>query len=161
MHCGGEVYAFEPNIYLNAILKKKFSKNPHLKLFNNAVGASNYKTTFFTESLISQGNRICDKDILQSAKLSAEYEVFVIDLCQFLLDEFIAKNKRVHFLKLDIEGAEFEIMDKLLNLNLHKYIDFIACETHERIFSDGEHKMQKLHCAIKQAGAENIMLDWI
>ncbi|WP_281651322.1 hypothetical protein [Helicobacter bilis] len=40
-------------------------------------------------------------------------------------------------------------------------IDYIACETHARFFEDGEERLAKLRELITEAGASNILLDWI
>lgn len=45
---------------------------------------------------------------------------------------FYDTNKAV--LKLDIEGARFEILDKILDEKLFKKIDYDFAEIHERFF---------------------------
>ncbi|BDB64979.1 hypothetical protein T36_1441 [Helicobacter cinaedi] len=60
-----------------------------------------------------------------------------------------------------MEGNEFDIMESLLGQDLHKHIGYIACETHERFFSDGEEKLAKLKQSIEEKSAKNVFLDWI
>ncbi|WP_094325441.1 hypothetical protein [Campylobacter avium] len=71
---------------------------------------------------------------------------------------FYDTNKAV--LKLDIEGARFEISDKLLDEKLFKKIDFIFAETHERFFDNPKQKINTLKEKLEKAGAKNIFLDW-
>lgn len=160
MHCGAEVYAFEPNLYLNAFLKRKF-KNQNTHLYQKAVGSKNYKTSFliFQGRALSQGNRIVSS--LQDEETSQSYEVEVVDLCDFIDINFVSKGKEVYLLKLDIEGAEFEILEKLITQKLYQHIKFIACETHEYMFKDGEAKLKKIQKLIKSKNIHNIFLDWV
>lgn len=159
-HCGAEVYAFEPNIYLNTLLKRKF-KNQNAYLYQKAVGSKNYKTSFlvFQGRALSQGNRIVSG--IQDKETTQSYEVEVIDLCEFIELNFVRKGREIYFLKLDVEGAEFEILEKLIAKKLYKHISFIACETHEYMFENGSDKLAKIHRLIETQGIDNILLDWI
>lgn len=73
----------------------------------------------------------------------------------------LQEHERLYFVKLDIEGAEFDIMDRLLDMKLYEKIDYIACETHERFFHDGKARIARLREKITKHGANNILLDWI
>lgn len=107
--------------------------------------------------MLSQGNRICE-----SVQESSEgYEVEVIDLCEFLEKELLSQHERIYFLKLDVEGVEFEIMQKLIERGLYKRIDYIACETHEYMFEDGLERLESLKALITKHKIENIFLDWV
>lgn len=139
-------------------MQSKYHNNPNVILHQQAVSNRFYKSQFFSDgSIVSQGNGIT-KSIYQTQSL---FEVEVVDITDIIEKEILPKYKRIYFLKLDIEGAEFDIMDSLLQKQLYKHIDFIACETHERFFSDGNLKIQKLKDDIKKHGADNILLDWI
>ena len=150
---------FEPNLHLNFFLNHKFKDNKNAKIYQKAVSDKNYKTNFkiFGGRMLSQGNRICES----SQESSDSYEVCVIDLCEFLEEEFFSKNERLYFLKLDVEGVEFEIMQKLIEKRLFEKIDYIACETHEYMFKDGQKRLENLSNLIKKYQCENIFLDWV
>ncbi len=160
MHCGGISYVFEPNVYLNYFLSLKYKNNKNAKLYQKAVDAKAYKTQFlmFENRMLSQGNRICTS--IQDDKTQKSYEVEVIDLVEFIENEILSKYAGIYFLKLDIEGVEFEILEKLIAKNLHKKIEFIACETHEYMFEDGEAKLLKIQKLIEEKNIKNIFLDW-
>lgn len=156
--CGGISYAFEPNMYLHNILQSKYHNNSNVILHQQAVSNRFYKSQFFTDgSIVSQGSGIT-QSMYQTQSL---FEVDVVDITDIIEKEILPKHKRIYFLKLDVEGAEFDIMDSLLQKQLYKHIDFIACETHERYVNDGKLKMQKLKDSIKEHGANNILLDWV
>lgn len=158
LHCGAITHIFEPNIYLFEFLKNKYANNHNVFLHNKAVSNRAYRTSFLIDSggILSQGNRIVKTD----EKVQESYEVEVIDLSRFISEDILPNNK-IAFLKLDVEGAEFDIMESLLAKGLHEKIDYIACETHERFFKDSEAKISRLKEQIASVNAKNIFLDWI
>ncbi|WP_104692240.1 FkbM family methyltransferase, partial [Helicobacter muridarum] len=159
LFCGGMSYAFEPNIYLYNILQSKYDNNQNVILSQTAVSNKFHKTEFLMDcgGIFSQGNRIVES--IDSTY--GMHEVQVVDLSKIIEKYILPKHKRIYFLKLDVEGAEFDIMDSILQKGLYKHIDYIACETHERFFSDGEAKIKKLRDSIKSHRADNVLLDWI
>ena len=154
------VYAFEPNYYLGYFLKDKYENNKNFIFFQQALSDKNQKLMFYNanDSLISDGASIVKTD---SKELNQEeaYEVECIDLCAFI-KELLNKHSKISVLKLDIEGAEFEILDKLLDEKLFKNIDYIFAETHERFFDNPKQKINALKEKVEKAGAKNIFLDW-
>ena len=84
----------------------------------------------------------------------------MIDFADFV-KELVAKHGKINFVKLDIEGAEFEVLDALLEQNLHENIEYLMVETHERFFDNPETKIQALKDKIKGKNITNIYLDWI
>lgn len=64
-------------------------------------------------------------------------------------------------IKLDIEGAEFDILNDLIDQKLYKKIEYIMVETHERFFNDGIQKINLLKEKIRKNNITNIFLDWI
>lgn len=156
--CQGVSYAFEPNIYLHAFLKEKYKDEKDVFLYPYALADQNFTANFKDCGVSSDAGSINDEIFRSNVDT---YEVKAIDLCEFIEKEILSKNERIYFLKLDIEGAEFDIMQRLLRKNLHEHIDYIAVETHERDFKDGEAKMKALKSLIEEKKAKNIILDWI
>ncbi|WP_181646843.1 FkbM family methyltransferase [Helicobacter sp. 16-1353] len=160
LQCGSKVALFEPNEYLHSILEIKYKNNPNVLLNKVAVSNKNGTTKFLRNSTLSQGNRIDNAG--DNEEIYDEYcEVKVVDLVEYVQNEILPFYKRIYFLKIDVEGAEFDIMDKIIETKLYEKIDYIACETHERYFNDGEAKIAKLRNAIKDNNIKNIFLDWI
>lgn len=161
LYCGGVVHSFEPNTLLHTILESKYHANPDVILHNAALSHEAGEVSFYVYDDISQGNRIqgaSDPSLTQSA--AKQYKVPAIDLCAYIQD-LLKQHERLYFVKIDIEGAEFDIMDKLLDLKLYEKIDYIACETHERFFQDGSARIHRLREKIAKLRATNILLDWI
>lgn len=160
LHCGAFVYSFEPNLHLQSFLKRKYEKNKKVKFYQKAVSTFNGKTNFliFEGRNLSQGNRIVASK--QDENTQKSYEVEVIDICEFLTKEVLCDFERIYFLKLDIEGAEFEILEKIIKTKLYEKIEFIAVETHEYMFDDGEKRLSDIKNMIDRYKISNILLDW-
>ena len=65
----------------------------------------------------------------------------MIDFCDFVKG-LVQKHGKINFIKLDIEGAEFEVLDSLIEQNLHENIEYLMVETHERIFDNPKAKIE-------------------
>lgn len=107
-------------IFIKLFFKKKYENNINVKLFQKAVSDRNYETDFimFGNRILSQGNRIVES--VQDSQTEKTYKVQVIDLCEFIENEILTQHKRIYFLKLDIEGMEFEIMKKIIEKKIYK-----------------------------------------
>jgi FkbM family methyltransferase len=91
-------------------------------------------------------------------------KVTVIDLSAWLRTNFkqeCANEKPpVYLLKMDIEGAEFDLLEKMITEGTCRLCRHIVVETHERMFADGNGRMKRLEKLIAKTGADNISLDW-
>lgn len=84
----------------------------------------------------------------------------MVDFCEFM-QELLKKHGKINFIKLDIEGAEFDVLDALIDKNLHQNIEYIMVETHERFFKNPKEKIEKLRAKILKHNITNIYLDWV
>ena len=82
-------------------------------------------------------------------------------MIDFIENEILKHHSQIYFLKLDVEGVEFEILERLIATKLYQKIRFIACEIHEYMFEDGETKLSSIQKQIKEQKIENIFLDWV
>lgn len=162
--CGATCYAFEPNIYLCAFLRNLYKDNPNFTLHEAAISNKNKKTIFYNtfDDVVSQGASIVKFETSEYQKLQEKqgYEVQMIDFCDFVKG-LVQKHGKINFIKLDIEGAEFEVLDSLIEQNLHENIEYLMVETHERIFDNPKAKIEALQAKIKAKNISNILLDWI
>lgn len=160
---GGICYAFEPNVYLCAFLRNLYKDNPRFILRESAIAAENKKAIFYgvLDDVVSQGASVVEFSAEDYADLQNKgYEVEMIDFCAFV-KELVAKHGKIHFIKLDIEGAEFEVLEAFIANDLHKNVEYIMVETHERIFDNPKAKIDALKAQIKAKNITNIYLDWV
>jgi len=101
----GHIYAFEPSPYSLSFLKRNIKLNNYhnIEVFQKAIGAENTKSRFF----------IADKSNLSSF-IKREGTVDNIEVEIIKLDDFL-KNKKVDFIRMDIEGYEKEVLKGLEN----------------------------------------------
>ena len=129
-----KIFAFEPVISNFKILENKFGNNKKIKLENKAVWTKKGKVNFsvgikntHTNSKITKiiGDRGYDKK-----KYVRSYEIDCVDAHQYIND--LNLNKKDHFvvMKMDIEGAEYDVLDYMIEKNTIKAIDLILIEFH-------------------------------
>lgn len=159
---GATVYAFEPNPTMFAILQDRFRHNPRVTCLNKAVwdrngtmrlylypGSDTDPVNHAYASSIFGNNPIIDPNLY--------VDVVVIDLTEFIR----SLGRRVKLLKIDIEGAEFELLDKIIRMDLHTVIDRIVVETHEWLFPESEQKLTLIKEQMAAKGIRNIDLNWM
>ena len=88
-----------------------------------------------------------------------DFDVLSINFADYL---YSLQNKgiRPYLIKLDIEGAEFDVIHQLIDKKMCSSFNYMVCETHERLFSDGEEKITALKKRLKEQNINNIFLDW-
>lgn len=154
------VHAFEPNPFAFEILSERFPKK-NITYYQQAVFNEKGKKKLFLhewsvrdEILGSTGSSLFkEKDNVLEDKF---VEVEVIRLV-----DFINKiNKQIRILKIDIEGAEYELLTDLIHSETYKKIDFIYVETHAEKYPIFEKKHRQLIQLIQQKKVNNIHLDW-
>tara|TARA_X000000368_G_C22921618_1_gene663330 strand:+ start:335 stop:994 length:660 start_codon:yes stop_codon:yes gene_type:complete len=158
---GFKVHAFEPDTIALKELKKKCETSKELKLYEAAVGLKNerqklYRYRKFDESnpYSTQGSSLLN---YRSGKNKPFIEIKVIDFIEYLKQQ----TDNISLLKMDIEGIEIDILNKIIDENLHKKIKFIFVETHERFSHSLGVETAKLKLRIKKLKIRNINLDWV
>jgi FkbM family methyltransferase len=138
---GGHVYAFEPAPENFSMLKENVSLNgiKNITVINHAVSHESGTRNFvlypessgahsFTSAELNQ------KNVIQVSAIS--FESFIHE----------AGIEAVHFLKMDCEGAEYEILFNCSSKTLHM-IRAIGMEYHN---VDDEHTVQQLEIFLKK-----------
>lgn len=140
-------------------MKNLYKDNERLILKEQAISHKNEKTIFYNigGDVVSDGNSIIS---MSKAEQESAYEVQMIDFCEFIA-ELIQKHGKIAFVKLDIEGAEFDVLNALIEKNLYENIEYIMVETHERFFDNPKEKIGVLKEKIAKKKITNIYLDWI
>jgi len=158
---GATVYAFEPDPCAFDILMRHFFTMPHVKLTNAAVGVHDHRVHLYrSESFdLDPINKTTSSTLFSSKRnvdLEAPLTVEQVDLCSFIdhLESHIA------ILKMDIEGAEVEILERLLDSGLIHRIGNVFVETHERQIPDIAERTSTIKDRVKKLNLEHVNLDW-
>lgn len=142
-----DIYTFEPNPHID--LSTMFNDVQNLTKISKAVWIEETKLEFSCKGKKDKaerdkynekrfqggGSQLTTTNHQTSIPSHVEIDnVFVdaIDFSKFLLDNH-SKYEKI-YAKFDVEGAEFQIMDKLIQDNTLKYIDTLYMEPHGRFF---------------------------
>ena len=155
------VDAFEPDPIAINELKKKCKNNKNLNLFQSAVGLKDNMQKLFryrkfdeNDPYSTQGSSLLD---YRSGTNKPFVEIKVIDF----INHINKQKKEISLLKMDIEGSEIEILNKIIDLNMHDKIKYIFVETHERFSHKLGLETAKLKLRINNLNINNINLDWV
>jgi len=161
---GATVIAFEPNTHAYEILQTRFASNPRVKCVQKGVSgiksagikklflhekAEEDHVTYSTGSSILEGKNNVNKDNFINVEM--------VNLCEFLK----LFKKEIKILKIDIEGAEVELLNDLMNEGLARNIPYIFVETHEEKIPELRERTEELKKRIKTENYNNINLNWI
>ena len=139
-----EIISFECNPKFKQILRDV----DDITFYNKAIWIKDGKTEFYlgkgaSSSLIygkTRGNLNFDNPI----------EVETIDLSKWIMDNFTKDDYII--LKMDIEGAEYEVLTKMIDEGSIKYINKLYVEFHGlRVFKTRE-DTKKIRTAIRELG---------
>jgi FkbM family methyltransferase len=163
---GATVHAFEPDPYNIAHLQDRFATASNVVLHPAAVGveagtvrlmrAANWDDNpdfaSVKSTVVAGGHNIAEAEAI---------DVEMIDFLAFLRGIF-ASHGRVAFVKMDIEGAELDLLSAMLHARLFDDIQLTVAETHERKFKDLRSRFADLRTAIAAAyPPARVNLDWI
>lgn len=84
-------------------------------------------------------------------------EVEIVDLCKYIDD----LGRKVDILKMDIEGEEIAVLNKMISEETYKRVGLILVETHETKIPGHREKVAALKRRIHKEGITNIKLNWI
>jgi FkbM family methyltransferase len=159
---GAIVYAFEPNPYAFEVLKKRFEGNENVILINKGVW---HKPGVLPLYLHENNDDNPEKHSVSSSILenkknidkSNYVEIELIDLVLFIEE----LQKDIVLVKLDVEGAEVDILNKLIYSKSIRKIKKLLVETHEKQMPELFKPTQELKRKIRELDLKNINLNWV
>ena len=163
---GADVVAFEPDPFAFATLEQKFANSPNVTLINAAVGVGSgtvrlMRADNFGEN--PEGASVKSTILDGGRRIDAEnaVEVPLIDFPTWVADQ-VRERGEIAFVKMDIEGAELDILEKMHADQMFTNLRCLVAETHERKFKE----LRDRYKALRDAVAENyapgkVNLDWI
>jgi len=160
---GATVYAFEPNPHAFIALDMNFANDPNVFCLKKGVAspeqagpgklflheyAETDQLTYSTGSSINPDKGNVD--------VNNYLEIELIDLCKFIKDLGVP----IKVLKIDIEGAEIELLNALIDQGLSSVIEHIFVETHEKKIPSLRTPLELLKEKIEEKNITNIDLTW-
>lgn len=157
------VIAFEPDPLAFKHLSNRFKGNEKIECINKGVAHRSGKAQFF---LHKSRNDESGSEFTVSSSIVKEKVNIATDTCIEIelvdLSEFINQlNRKVDILKLDVEGAEIEILEKFIAEKTYEKVSLILVETHETKIPGHVEKVALLKSLIAQHNIPNIKLNWI
>ncbi len=162
---GATVYAFEPNPLCFNILSRRFSALPSVHCFNQGVMDRDCRLTLSTPNPHERWDAMettIVSSFIQDAMTTDKYtvqkaEIECIDIARFVR----SLARRVRLLKLDIEGAEIAVINRLIDSGSIDLIDMIVTETHESGIPQLKDSTDALRRRIRNSDLEGkIRFDW-
>jgi FkbM family methyltransferase len=157
---GADVYAFEPNPHAFAVLERRFTANPRVRCLPQAVTATAGVARLYLH-IEAQDDQVTwsTGSSLFAAKPNVDPAMFV-DVETIDLDAFLDGLGDVQVLKLDVEGAEIEILERLLESGRLAAIEHVLVEMHDRRIPGLEERGDKLRERLGVPAYRHVRLFW-
>ena len=117
-----EVYAFEANPKRTEGIKKRF---PNINVYTAPVGVENTTANLYLGKTLNTSSLNENK---VSIDKNQSIDVEVIDLCEFIKDNF--KSEDYITVVMDIEGGEYDLLEKMDSEGLWDWINEFYVEFH-------------------------------
>lgn len=157
---GATVHAFEPDPYAFERLSQRLGDRANVVLHNAAVGVTAGTSQLFRALNFDENpNAGSVKSTLLSGGENIGEDGIEVDVVS--LPDVLASND-VAFLKMDIEGAELELLEHMHAHNLFENVRLTVAETHEKKFPALRPRFAALRAALTTAyPPSRVNLDWI
>lgn len=165
---GAEVHAFEPDPFAFEKLSKATRDLPNVTLHNAAVGVSAGSIKLMRADNFADNPRGASvkSTVISGGRMINEDEGDTIDVTLVSLPDLVTelynKHGELAFIKMDIEGAELDILELMLEQELYDKVRLTVAETHENKFKALRPRFKDLR---KNVGlkypATRVNLDWI
>lgn len=159
---GATVHAFEPDPYAFERLKTRLGDRANVILHNAAVGVQAGRQRLMRAlNFDDNPNAGSVKSTLLSGGVNIAEDAGV-DVEVVSLPDIIARHDTIAFLKMDIEGAELDLLEHMHAHNLFQTIRMTVAETHEKKFPALRPRFAALREALTAAyPPTRVNLDWI
>ncbi|WP_224815287.1 FkbM family methyltransferase [Hasllibacter sp. MH4015] len=163
---GATVLCFEPDPYAFARLTDRLGDHPNVTLHHAAVGVTAGTARLMRAANFDDnpGNASVKSTLIPGGfNIDEEtgIDVPVLSLPD-ILDDLIDTHGQIAFLKLDIEGAELDLLEHLHARSLFDHIRLTVAETHEKKFPALRPRFAALRGTLSAAyPPTRVNLDWI
>ena len=159
---GATVISFEPDPVAFKELSKRCGYTKNVTLIQKGVWNQNSTIQLYThkesagdEASFTVGSSIVAEKI--NVDPSKAQSIEVIDLVAFMQQQ----KRKIDLVKLDVEGAEIDILKKILATGSHTLFDRMYVETHETKIRSQIQDLATIKEEMKKKGITNIKLNWV
>lgn len=121
---------FEPVSMLAVEIEKRFNNNDKIKVYQYGLGGKSRKERI----------SICAESSSIFRKSDRSEEIKIIDIAEWITNK---KIKTISLMKINIEGGEYELLERLIETNLIKIVENIQVQFHN-VFSDSATRMKNI-----------------
>lgn len=159
---GALVFAFEPNPFVFQTLWNRFKSYPNVICINKGVWHENYQLRLYLHQnyqLDPVGSAYASSILAQHPVTDQNHFVVaeIIDLTQFI----DSLDRDIKLIKIDIEGAEFELLQKIVDKGQHKRVEKIVVENHEWLIEHLKPIAANFRKRMAEENIQNIDLNWV
>jgi FkbM family methyltransferase len=158
---GAQVHAFEPNPDAFRELERVTCGFENVTLYQAAVTTESGPVELYLHKHAGDDPVYWSKSSSLLADKSNVREDRSVRVDGIRLSRFIQDLRRpVKLLKMDIEGAEVDVLNQLLDEGLHEQIEHAFVEVHDRRVKRLVEPTQHLRKRLQELGASHFRLDW-
>ncbi|NIZ14922.1 FkbM family methyltransferase [Phaeobacter sp. HF9A] len=163
---GANVVAFEPDPWSFAQLEAATAHLDNVTRINAGVGVEDgsltlYRSASFADDPLKQS---INSSLMPDARsIDAEGEGIPVKVINFpaWLQQQLDQGEHIALVKMDIEGAELEIMETVLDQKLPERTGPFLVETHPGLFPKKRDRFRALAERARDYPANRVNLDWI
>lgn len=162
MHAG-HVHAFEPDPWAYAQLERNTDGLTNVTLHKAAAGATDSVIEFRRDpdfekqpEIHSQGTSMYSSMLWDQDKNVPTFEAQLVDFRRFIRE----LERPVSLLKIDIEGAEVDLLEALVDTPEWDRIEVVFVETHECQIKELRERTTALRNRLKNVSRPRVYLDW-
>jgi len=124
-HC--QIIAFEPVAEFYRIAKKNLEGHPNVRLFNLGVGGSTRRETLHVKGDMTSAFADGPPEEVQIRDIAEVFEEFSkLPVLSIMVDGIFEFDA----VKINAESAEFEIMERMIELGLHRCVKHLSVQPH-------------------------------
>ena len=163
---GAEVYAFEPDPWTFERLERNTKRYPNVTRIQAAVGAEAGSFELYRSPDFENKPRrasISSSIVPNMRGVDENAESTTVEVICFpdWLEDKLKEGKRVKLVKIDIEGAEIDLMNAVMDRGLPHQVGLFLIETHEKQLKSEADRFAAMRARAEEFPAGRVNFDWI
>jgi FkbM family methyltransferase len=150
-----EIYTFEANPEtFNIFVRDHLQQIPNVKAYNAAVSDHNGTITVNLETPPNEGDTGQGTSVIsmdewnpwgladgEDTHFKRQEEIPCFDFSSFIQENFTKEDNII--IKMDIEGSEYDVLEKMVADGTLEYVNHISVEWHSRFFRNQEETQKR------------------